>query len=115
MCIGCTFEVDVNFCLVDRNRSWYTFGCMYTECTSDLCVFRERDAKRRFWLTTRAHEKCLLSESPSQVTNYSPGYMGQAPSRGHEASPQSGLGVGCRQCPSSNELRGLSARAQGCL
>ena len=29
-----------------------------------------------------------------QVRNYSPGYMEQAPSRGHEASPQSGLGVG---------------------
>ena len=30
---------------------------------------------------------------PRQVKNYSPGYMEQAPSRGHEASPQSGLGV----------------------
>ena len=30
----------------------------------------------------------------SQVKNYSPGYMEQAPSRGHEASLQSGLDVG---------------------
>jgi len=48
----------------------------------------------------------------SQVRNYSPGYMEQAPSRGHGASPQSGLGVGCMLCSSSKELRGLSVRAQ---
>ena len=30
----------------------------------------------------------------SQASNYSPGYMEQAPSRSHEASPQSGLGFG---------------------
>ena len=47
-----------------------------------------------------------------QVKNYSPGYMEQAPSRGHEASPQSGLDVGCKLCSSSKKLRGLSARAQ---
>ena len=51
---------------------------------------------------------------PSQVKdkNYSPGYMEQAPSRGHEASPQSGLGVGCMLCSSSKKLRGLSVSAQ---
>ena len=38
--------------------------------------------------------------------------MEQAPSRGHEASPQSGLGVGCKLCSSSKKLRGLSVRAQ---
>ena len=48
----------------------------------------------------------------SQVKNYSPGYMEQAPSRGHEASPQSGLGVGCKWCSSSKKLRGLGVRAQ---
>ena len=41
-----------------------------------------------------------------------PGYMGQVPSRGHEASPQSGLGVGCKLCSSSKKMRGLSACAQ---
>ena len=46
------------------------------------------------------------------VKNYSPGYMEQAPSRGHEASPQSGLGVGWKLCSSSKKLRGLSVRAQ---
>ena len=39
--------------------------------------------------------------------------MEQASSRGHEASPQSGLGVGCKQCSSSKKLLGgLSVRAQ---
>ena len=32
--------------------------------------------------------------SSQEVKNYSPGNMEQAPCRGHEASPQSGLGVG---------------------
>ena len=36
--------------------------------------------------------------------------MGQASSRGHEASPQSGLG--CKRCSSSKKLRGLGVRAQ---
>ena len=48
----------------------------------------------------------------SQVKNYSPEYMEHAPSRGHEASPQSGLGVGCKLRSSGKKLRGLSARAQ---
>jgi hypothetical protein len=48
----------------------------------------------------------------SQVKNYSPGYMDQAPSRGHGASPQSGLGVSCKLCSSSKKLRGLGVRAQ---
>ena len=39
-------------------------------------------------------------------------HMEQAPSRGHEASPQSGLGVGCKRCSSSKKLRGLGVRAQ---
>ena len=38
--------------------------------------------------------------------------MEQAPSRGHEAIPQSGLSVSCRRCPSSKKLRGLGVRAQ---
>jgi len=64
----------------------------------------------------QGHPSPLLGEhvSPvsSQVTNYYPGYMEQAPSRGHGASPQSGLGVGCKLCSSSKELRGLSVGAQ---
>ena len=36
------------------------------------------------------------SHKSSQVNSYSPGYMEQAPSKGHEASPYSGLGVGCK-------------------
>ena len=48
----------------------------------------------------------------SGVKNYSPGYMEQEPRRGHEASPQIGLGVGCKLCSSSKKLCGLSARAQ---
>ena len=40
----------------------------------------------------------------SQVKNDSPRYMEQAPSRGHEVSPQSGLGVGCKLCSSSKKL-----------
>ena len=38
-----------------------------------------------------------------QVRNYSPGYMEQAKSRGHEASPQSGLGMGCKLLSSSKK------------
>ena len=38
--------------------------------------------------------------------------MEQASSRGHEASPQSGLGVGCKLYSSSKKLRGLGVRAQ---
>jgi len=38
--------------------------------------------------------------------------MGQAPSRDHEANPQSGLGVGCKVFSSSKKLRGVSVRAQ---
>jgi len=48
----------------------------------------------------------------SKVKNYSPGNMEQVPSRGHEASPQSGLGVGCKRRSSSKKLNGLSVRAQ---
>ena len=38
--------------------------------------------------------------------------MEQAPSKDHEASSQSGQGVGCKLFSSSKELRGLSVRAQ---
>jgi len=37
----------------------------------------------------------------SQVKNYSPGYMEQAPSRDHDARPQGGLGVGWKLCSRS--------------
>ena len=54
-----------------------------------------------------------LAELPeANIKNYSPGHMEQTPSRGHEANPQSGLGVGCKLCSSSKILRGLSVRAQ---
>ena len=38
--------------------------------------------------------------------------MEQAPSRGHEASPEIGLSAGCRLCSSKKKLRGLSVIAQ---
>ena len=41
-----------------------------------------------------------------QVNNYSPEDMTQAPSKGHEASPQNRLGVGCKVYSSSKKLRG---------
>ena len=69
--------------------------------------FRRKPLAKRFHRETRAKKA-----GTSQVKNYSPGYMEQAPSRGHEASPQSGLGVGCKLCSSSKKLRGLSVRAQ---
>ena len=53
-----------------------------------------------------------LSIKPSQVKNNSPGNTEQAPSRGHKASPQSGLDMGFKRCSSSKELRGLIASAQ---
>ena len=36
----------------------------------------------------------------------------KAPSWGNKASPQSGLGMGCKLCSSSKKLRGLGVRAQ---
>ena len=51
-----------------------------------LCSF----CKKLRGLSVRAQARQV------QVRNYSPGYMEQALSRGHEASPQSGLGVGWR-------------------
>ena len=44
-----------------------------------------------------------IAES-SEVSNCTPGYMEQAPSRGYEASPQSGLGVGWELCSSSKKV-----------
>ena len=78
---------------------------------------------RTFWVAMNAQCRCLSAilfvdhrcankESKSRVKNHSPGYMEQAPSRGHEASPQSELGVRYKRCSSSKELRGLSVRAQ---
>ena len=50
-----------------------------------------------------------------KVKSHPPGYMEQAPSWGHVASPQSGLGVGWKLNPSSQQQKngmGLSVRAQ---
>ena len=49
----------------------------------------------------------------SQESKNSPGYMEQAPSRSHEASPQSGLGVGyeLRVCVCGKSLNGIATRA----
>ena len=41
-----------------------------------------------------------------EVKNYSLGNMEQAPSRSNEASPQSGLGVGCKLCSSRKSCAG---------
>ena len=49
------------------------------------------------WVTTK------ISLDKRQDKNYSPEYMEQAPSTGHEASPQSGLGVGCKLYSSSKK------------
>ena len=43
---------------------------------------------------------------PSHARHYPPGYVEQAPTRGHDARSQSGLGVGCKLCSSSKMLRG---------
>ena len=52
----------------------------------------------------------FIAESTElQVNNYFPGNTEQLPRRGNEASPQSGLGVGCKRCSSSKKLNGLSA------
>ena len=40
----------------------------------------------------------------SQVKDFFPGHIEQAPSRGHEASSQSRLGVGCKRFSRSTEL-----------
>ena len=50
----------------------------------------------------------ILHVSALPSRSLSPGYMEQAPSRGHEASPQSGLGVGCKLCSISKKLRNVA-------
>ena len=47
-----------------------------------------------FYFSGRTQRFARRATGPRQVCNCSPGYMEQAPSRGHGASPQSGLGVG---------------------
>ena len=54
-------------------------------------------------------------KGPKSVKNYSPNTESRTPSRGHEASSRSGLGVGCNLCSSSKELRGLSVFINGFL
>ena len=76
-------------------------------------VEQGKNTKVRQWDRSANQEAGDKAEQgKSQVRNYSPEYTGQAPSRGHEASPQSGLGVGCMLCSSSKKLRGLGVSAQ---
>ena len=67
---------------------------------------------RAFSSAAKINAAYPTARRPSQVKNYSPNTHSRAPSRGHQASSMSGLGVGCKLCSSSKELRGLSARAQ---
>ena len=76
-----------------------------------LCFVSRPTQENRFWAFLSPMYSGLAHRSASQVRNYSPGYIGQAPSRGHEASAQSGLGVGCKLRSSSKKLRGLSVGA----
>ena len=52
------------------------------------------------------------SRGPGQLKNCFPKNMKQGPGRIREASPQSGLGEGCKRCSRSRKLRGLSLHAQ---
>ena len=54
----------------------------------------------------------VLTSESSQVRNVSLGNMEQAPRRGHEARPQSGLVMDCKRFSSSKKLHGLDVRAQ---
>ena len=59
--------------------------------SSQAAVPRLRMELRNAHGTARDAERLGKAQ---KVKNYSPGHIEQAPSRGHEASPQSGLGVG---------------------
>jgi hypothetical protein len=48
-----------------------------------------------------------------QVRNYSPGFMEQAPSRGNEAIPHSGLGASYRPCSSSKKAARVECTCAG--
>ena len=81
--------------------------------SSQRCGVRHRGFKRYGPVAP----KCALvipkaGSKSSEVRNYSQGYIEQAPRRGHEASPQSGLVLGCMLCSSSKKLRGLGVRTQ---
>ena len=87
----------------------------------ERAVNQEAGGKVEQWKNTKARQRKRTAnqeasgkaeQGKSQVRNYSPGYTGQAPSRGHEASPQSGLGVGCMLCSSSKKLRWRGVRSQ---
>ena len=51
----------------------------------------------------------LMARSGQELLS---GIHGAGANRGHHASPQSELSVGCKLCSSSKELHGLSVRAQ---
>ena len=75
-------------------------------------IFDTRDSTSALFEQDIPKSRTKKKGRSSQVRNYSPGYSEQAPSRGHEASPQNGLGVGCKLCSSSKKLRRLGVRAQ---
>ena len=119
-CAGARFGISPSFCSVEVPSLCLTLIIstprpLYVRDFSQTTA--QFDSKGNFWCQGRngvsQTNRCDLSLLFSQsVRNYSPGNMEQAPSRGHEASPQSGLGVGCKRCSSSKKLRGLGVRAQ---
>ena len=64
------------------------------------------------WSSKSTRGNLRKSSWPNQSQELLPGVHDRAPSRGHEVSPQSGLGVGCKLLSSSKQLHGLGVRAQ---
>ena len=78
------------------------FDCPFWSC-SYMSAFRATGILGSTTHVTMLSSMSRLPSRGSQVKNYSPGYMEQAPSRGHEASPQSGLRMGFNLCSSSKK------------
>jgi len=63
-------------------------------------------------LTTLVLARSESSRRSGHFRNCYPKNMKQQPRRTREASPQSGLGGGCKRCSRSRKLRGLGLHAQ---
>ena len=61
---------------------------------------------------TVASRSAHLHEASKSGNELLSGIMERASSRGHEASPQSGLGVGCKRHTSCKKLRGLQVHVR---
>ena len=97
------------------HRPWQTYiSCLHERFLEGGMVWHGLSVAGLHQLA-KGPSRGIAALRSSQVRSYSSGYMEQAPSRGHEASTQSGLGVGCKLLSSSEKLRGLRGFSRSCL